>query len=826
MNREHSVPPARPSHPGGLPVYRVPTTGLQMGPSLGNASCWVNTKGNGDVECLYSVDADRVVAETLGLRVLERGGGEVLPDAPPHVASPDGARLLLNAEGEGEFVLHPAYWRYTYHLPRGLQVTQTVFVPVTEGEQGPGVVLRVEVTNHGPEERALSLLALASLRGSTEVDVRTRWDGGLGALAAWNESHPNWVRLFGSSVPPTHSRVTGDASLASEPLQILSDTATNTCVGDPIGLLDVPMMLPPEGTQQVTFCLVFSSQGQEAASHLYRACQDESLLERTVQHVASLLDVCQVLSPDPVVNDGALWSKVDMLRVMERYPQGWAFTNDPGGSTNVVVRDSCWFVYGCDYFLPAFSRSLLEGIAARQEESGLIVEYWNGMDGRTEDYGLNINDNTPLFILALCHYWRLTGDRATAERLYPAALRAARYMLSQRDQRGLIFVRAPGVGVHGIAGWRNIIPNKQINGAVTEVNSEGAASLLELAGLARSLGHTEEGEELQSEGAALKDAINRELYNPGNGFYYLNIDMEGTPHTDMSSDQVFPVMFGVAPEDVGYRIISRLTRPDFSNASGIRTVPQTSLQYAPYGYSGLLGGVWPGVTWWCAYASVRYHSSFHVNALRASYRQYSVDPAKNNTVPGQFSEWFDGESMVNLGMRLSPWEPPRFLWATVEGLCGVHGRDGQVGVNPRLPPDWQWIGIRRMAAGGRTVTWFAARQGDGIHLFADGPLHTESSCEEFDTDITPQVAVDRDTIHHLAFARGDDMLVCLGNEGESPSAAAVRLPVDQSSRYSLCLYESTLSRWTRTRTVSGADLCPLLIDIEAGGFRLLRIRRV
>jgi hypothetical protein len=37
-------------------------------------------------------------------------------------------------------------------------------------------------------------------------------------------------------------------------------------------------------------------------------------------------------------------------------------------------------------------------------DHGMIVEYWNAVSGAVDDYGLNINDNTPLFILALNHH--------------------------------------------------------------------------------------------------------------------------------------------------------------------------------------------------------------------------------------------------------------------------------------------------------------------------------------------------------------------------------------------------------------------------------------
>ncbi|MDP6108180.1 MAG: hypothetical protein QGI33_07085, partial [Candidatus Brocadiia bacterium] len=73
-----------------------------------------------------------------------------------------------------------------------------------------------------------------------------------------------------------------------------------------------------------------------------------------------------------------------------------------------------------------------------------------------------------------------------------------------------------------------------------------------------------------------------------------------------------------------------------------------------------------------------------VEALHASFEHYNLNPRVFNTVPGQFSEWFDGESLVNRGMRLSPWEPPRFLWAAIEGVCGMMLNPGPPGINPLL----------------------------------------------------------------------------------------------------------------------------------------------
>lgn len=339
-----------------------------------------------------------------------------------------------------------------------------------------------------------------------------------------------------------------------------------------------------------------------------------------------------------------------MRRVMSDYPQGRAFTNEPGVSSNVVGRDAAWFVYGNDHFMPDFSRALLDKLAAVQYPDGKIPEYYNAIDGTVADDGLNINDDTPLFILAVNHHFRATGDRDWLGRIYPAVARAARYIVSQTDERGLVWCTAndPRGNVWAIASWRNVIDRYTINGAVTEINAECAAAIRAVAHLAENLARdSSEIEEFSAASRRIADAMNFHLRNPENGLYYLNIDLDGNIHTDVTGDQIFPVMFRVCDEETGFRIISRLNARDFWTSAGLRTVSRNDPLYDPSGNIGLLGGVWPGLTWWYAFAAARYHPEFMVRALAASFQHYAGDPQKNNTVPGQFGEYFDGESLIN-----------------------------------------------------------------------------------------------------------------------------------------------------------------------------------
>ena len=102
---------------------------------------------------------------------------------------------------------------------------------------------------------------------------------------------------------------------------------------------------------------------------------------------------------------------------------GWCFVNDPTRSNNSVGRDTAWFAFGADYILPEFAEASLLWYAEHLEAKGLVVEYYDVRTGKTADYKLNINDNTPLLILALWHHFNTTGERAFLERIYPTPSR-------------------------------------------------------------------------------------------------------------------------------------------------------------------------------------------------------------------------------------------------------------------------------------------------------------------------------------------------------------------------------------------------------------------
>ncbi len=215
-----------------------------------------------------------------------------------------------------------------------------------------------------------------------------------------------------------------------------------------------------------------------------------------------------------------------------------------------------------------------------------------------------------------------------------------------------------------------------------------------------------------------------------------------------------------------------------------------------------------------------------VNALRASFQHYAVDPRKHQTVPGQFSEWFDGESLVNRGMRLSPWEPPRFLWAAIEGVCGLTLTGDQPQINPLVPTSWKWVALRRLPYAGREISYFAVRTGEGFHLFTTCEIETDAVHSLYEQDVSDQIPIFSRVARVVALERAGEFAVLVGNVG----TATINVPLDLTEllephvRYHTRVYNSERGDWETDSVLAREQICTIAVTIESQGYRVLLFR--
>ena len=115
----------------------------------------------------------------------------------------------------------------------------------------------------------------------------------------------------------------------------------------------------------------------------------------------------------------------------------------------------------------------------------------------------------------------------------------------------------------------------------------------------------ENWEKFANESQALREAMMDHLYDDDTGAFALNYDQDRNYQDNFTSDEVFPVLFGVAAAEQRKAILRRLLEADFVTPVGLRTISTADAWYFPsYGF-GLLGGIWPDLTLWFAVALAR-----------------------------------------------------------------------------------------------------------------------------------------------------------------------------------------------------------------------------
>ncbi|RPH36113.1 hypothetical protein EHM92_05060, partial [bacterium] len=496
--------------------YSYPIDTLSIGSSLGNPTAWAMLDPLSDLKGLWNAADNRYYAGdwTLSLEVqgvfLEPTGTIFTPESQ------------MTAFSGGH-----------------LRVEKTFFIPFAAAGRSSAVpafcrsaIMLIRAFNDGPGEKDVTcrhrlvfpavpndLFTKQPPKAETEIQVSVKEEQQTCVITT--DGLPSQARVFGSALP------------------------WKSCQADARGA-EVEYVLHVEGgggVADAAFVLAFSEEGRDAAKKVYKECQDpRALLKKSSEAYGELLSRSEIVTPEPVINRGLQWAKVNTFRVQHRYRGGLAFTNDPPQDI-VVIRDLGWYVFGADYVTPDFCEGLLNfGEQYGYHEGGKLTEYLHADEVPPEqhDYKLNINDDTPLFVEALYHHAVTCLNEAHPGRVYELMRRAAEWILSQRTD-GLVRCNADGTSVWGICGWRNIIEGYNLTGAVTEINAECYHALLLTGKVARKIGRTEDAERYSNAAEALKNAINSLLVSEQPRLYLLNLDNAGMPHHEVTGDLIFPV---------------------------------------------------------------------------------------------------------------------------------------------------------------------------------------------------------------------------------------------------------------------------------------------
>jgi hypothetical protein len=496
--------------------------------------------------------------------------------------------------------------------------------------------------------------------------------------------------------------------ISSKELRVLFSEEPVSCVISNKGEANLRFKwsLPPHSTKIFTIVFVIrpNTEYDDRVNRSSSICENRP--EKSSHHSEHILSNSEFISPSRTINRGIYWAKANMLRVQHRFRNGFGFTNDPPQDI-LVVRDMAWYVMGGDYFQPSFTRGMIDFVKNWCfHPDGKLTEYIHACEINPvlNDYGLNINDDTPLFIIALEHHALVSEESGFTEVALRLASRAADYILSQLRE-GLVYCNADGENVWGIASWRNIIDKYNLSGYVTEINVECCAALRATARLAGIAGQKSLQEKYNLAAESLEMNILNKLVDNHTGLFYLNIDKNGIPHNNVTGDLVFPVLFEIGDESIRYKIVKRLFSNDLWTDFGARTVANTDSTYHPERGMNLMGGIWPNLTAWFGMAAKDLQPERIVEAMEKIYRASEPDSPidAGNLVPGEFYERLHGDDFKSMGMALSPWMPPTYLWLGIEGLLGLKVGPDFVRIYPKLPKEWNFLCVFNIPIKGRTL---------------------------------------------------------------------------------------------------------------------------
>jgi hypothetical protein len=610
--------------------YRYPVDKLTTGASYGNYETYLHLTPQSDVAGMWSALDNQYYCGRWVAQCYVHG-----QKAAPLETT------FAPAYQETGFTAHPLHVRKRTYLPMG-------------GDQLQVTYMTMEIDNASSERCEVAIICdvhypafvwpnTYKVPDQSQRNKRVEHKEHNGAVVSTTIGRDDEVRVFGASLKPVTMSPTERGFSRTYRL-----------------------VVPPHGSAQASFRMAISGKGERAALATYRkSASPDAALAQAIEYYDDILDRGIVRTPDATINRAIDWAKVNTARVQHRFPAGYGFTNDPSQDI-VVVRDASWYILGSDYITPEFSRAMLEMIARYGiEPGGKVTEYIEACTDppRRSDYDLNINDDTPLIACAVYHHYAITRDREALDELWPMVRGACDWIISQMHG-GLVYSHSLEANVWGISGWRNVLPQSQISGAVTEINAECAYALRLGSQLAHHVGDRRAGDRYAESAERLKAAINERLTSERTGLYLLNIDPEGERHHDVTGDQIFPVLLGVADDERKRRVLDTLYSSEFWTPFGVRTVGRNQETFDPEHAMQLLGGIWPNLTAWVAYSSKSYAPRRLVAGMRNIWKISEVENPKayGNVVPGLFPERLSGQSFKSRGMTMSPWMPPTFLW--------------------------------------------------------------------------------------------------------------------------------------------------------------------
>jgi len=350
----------------------------------------------------------------------------------------------------------------------------------------------------------------------------------------------------------------------------------------------------------------------------------------------------------------------------------------------------------------------------RDEEPGRILhEIRNGeltvLGEKPHSPYYGTTDATPLWLVLMEQYWRVTGDEDFVRKRWDRVLAALNWIDHYGDRDGDGYVEYQTKSPQGLGNqcWKDSWDGIQFSDgripflpiATVEIQGYVYDAKRRIAGMARALLQDEAlAQRLEREADQLRARVNKDFWSEERGGYYIvGLDGDKRPIDSMTSNMGHLLWSGIVPEDRARIIAGHLMSDAMFSGWGVRTLSSDDRGYNPIGYH--CGTVWPHDNAIVAAGLVRY--GFRDEANRIVLAQIEAASFSNFRLPETFAGF---ERSVSRFPVPYPSACSPQAWATgapfefVRIMLGSEVRDGAIQLDPRVPKQIGHLNLRRVHA--------------------------------------------------------------------------------------------------------------------------------
>ncbi|MEM7825270.1 MAG: amylo-alpha-1,6-glucosidase [Candidatus Aenigmatarchaeota archaeon] len=438
--------------------------------------------------------------------------------------------------------------------------------------------------------------------------------------------------------------------------------------------------LPPKSSKEIFFIFSVGNSEIETLEEYEKTKSSLFLLffekEKKYQEVLSMVKFDSGLEE---LDELFKWSVINLEKLAFNSKLGFGYFAGYPWFTQFWGRDSGWIIPAIvDLGKFEEAKEALKTLASFQSEEGKIPNtiYMNGR----VDY--NSADSTLLWIIALAHYVKNSGDMAFLKSLKKNLLKALEWIRIKEDKEGFIS--------HGEKEtWMDTLERKN----AVEIQAMLIASLKSASELVKNF--WEEDKELWQKAVKIEKNFEKVFWDEKEEFY---VDfIKGRKVRTINS--IFPVFFGVSKNPK--KVLKIIESDEFTSKYGIRTISKNDLEYNPAGYHN--GSCWGWVVGLVACAEFK--NKNYKKGLE--YLRILYNNLNQNCVKSLGEAWNPENNDVNLwkvsfyepGACLQGWTSALVVRCVDEFLLGmkIDAKEKTIFLSPSLWPGAKLFRRKRIA---------------------------------------------------------------------------------------------------------------------------------